>query len=155
MSRKTQRIPRAIQFSGKQLNYLMILVSLNTKIRVLRVLRDNPRFRQFENWMTLNASQNHLVLRNFRVLRPFFKDPVRLETRTIGINLAIFMVFRRTVSIDAAPTGLGFLLENAATEIPSLRDSRGFWSLQSFCIKSGSVRKPNLPDLVTEAVIFS
>ena len=35
---------RTIQFSGKQLNYLMILVSLNTKIRVLRVLRDNPRF---------------------------------------------------------------------------------------------------------------
>ena len=30
---------RAIQFSGKQLNYLMILASLNTKIRVLRVLR--------------------------------------------------------------------------------------------------------------------
>ena len=26
----------AIQFSGKQLNYLMILASLNTKIRVLR-----------------------------------------------------------------------------------------------------------------------
>ena len=25
---------------------------------------------------------------------------------TIGVNLAIFMVFRRTVSIDAAPTGL-------------------------------------------------
>ena len=26
--------------------------------------------------------------------------------RSIGVNLAIFMAFRRTVSIDAAPTGL-------------------------------------------------
>ena len=32
-------------------------------------------------------------------------DPVRLGNRTIGVNLAIFTVFRGTVSIDAAPTG--------------------------------------------------
>ena len=33
-------------------------------------------------------------------------DPVRLGNRTIGVNLAIFTVFRGGVSIDAAPTGL-------------------------------------------------
>ena len=31
---------------------------------------------------------------------------VRLGTRPIGVNLGIFMVFRGSVSIDAAPTGL-------------------------------------------------
>ena len=60
--------------------------------------------------------------------------------RTIGVNLGILTVFRWTVSMDAAPMGLGFLLENAATQIPSLRDSRGFWSLQDFRVESGSVR---------------
>ena len=56
------------------------------------------------------------------VVRPW----CNLYIHIIGVNLGIFMVFRGTVSIDAAPTGLGFLLENAATQIPSLRDSRGF-----------------------------
>ena len=59
--------------------------------------------------------------------------------RKCKVNLGIFTVFRGTVSIDAAPTGLGFLLENAATQIPSLRDSRGFWSLQDFRVGYGSV----------------
>ena len=72
-------------------------------------------------------------------------DPVRLETRTIGVNLAIFTVFRWTVSIDAAPTGLRFVKQRFSTEIPSQRDSRGFWSLQGFRVGSGSVMKPNLP----------
>ena len=44
---------RAIQFSKKQLNYLMILVYLNTKIRVLR---DNPRFAAYSPKCDLHSN---------------------------------------------------------------------------------------------------
>ena len=39
------------------------------------------------------SEQRHSVLRNCWVSR-LFADPVRLESLTIGVNLAIFMVFR-------------------------------------------------------------
>ena len=48
---------RVIQFSGKQLNYLMILASLNTKIRVLRVLR---AFRDSDNLKIECLCKNHI-----------------------------------------------------------------------------------------------
>ena len=79
------------------------------------------------------------------------------------------MVFRGTVSIDAAPTGLRSVRLRFSTEIPSLRDSGGFlkssrfprrirfgWETEptgpgakavifSYIDTYGSVRKPNLP----------
>ena len=48
--------------------------------------------------------------------------------------------FSRWIPTDAAPTGLSFVRWRFSTEIPSLRDSRGFWSLEGFCVKSSSVR---------------
>ena len=45
---------------------------------------------------------------------------------TIGVNLAIFDNTSLQSRVDAAPTGLGFVKQRFSTEIPSLRDSRGF-----------------------------
>ena len=53
------------------------------------------------------------------------------------------------------PTGLSSVRFRFSTDIPSLRDSRRFWSFQGFRVESGSVRKLNLPDLGPRAVIFS
>ena len=39
------------------------------------------------------------------------------------------------------------MLENAAINIAFLRNSRGVFGYEKFCLSSGSVRKPNLPGL--------
>ena len=57
-----------------------------------------------------------------------------------SVNLAIFDNISSQLRVDAAPTGLGFVKQRFSTEIPSLRDSRGFCSLQGFRVGSGSVR---------------
>ena len=50
----------------------------------------------------------------------------------MGVNLAIFMVFRRTVSIDAAPTGLRglgqtrFYIDTVATRLKRFLESSRF-----------------------------
>ena len=62
----------------------------------------------------------------------FLDEPVRLRKRTIGVNLVIFMVFRRTVSIDAAPTGLRglgqtrFYIDTVATRLKRFLESSRF-----------------------------
>ena len=61
-----------------------------------------------------------------------------------------FEVFCNSLSTNATPTGLRFVRSRFSTQIPSLRDSRGFQRLQGFCVKLGAVRKPHLPGLVVK-----
>ena len=58
---------------------------------------------------------------------------------TIGVNLAILHDILWDISTNAAPTGLRSVGLRFSTEIPSLRDSRGFWSFQGFRVESGAV----------------
>ena len=54
--------------------------------------------------------------------------------------------YQQNVSTNAAetpeqkpPTGLRSVRSRFSIQIPSRRDSRGFWNLQGFCVKSGAV----------------
>ena len=63
-------------------------------------------------------------------------------------------VFCNSLSTNAAPPGLRSVRSRFSIEIPSLRDSRGFWSFQGLRVESGSVGKPNLPDLELRRLFF-
>ena len=66
-----------------------------------------------------------------------------IEKRPLHLFSPVRAAFVATMRQNAALTGLEVLVKHAAIDMPSLRDSRGFWSLQGFCVKSGAVGKPH------------